>query len=147
MRIEDYNTFMELYLKSSTLRGVDEEIIMELFSYFINRDVILAAPLMQLETFDQEPEQTLLQIEEEKKHNEMETDLITFDNVDFDIPSEAEFSFKNYKGREPKDIWAEFVTFESNSIDMSELDNLIFQKSKDFFTLEKRSGNSPKCLG
>ena len=55
--------------------------------------------------------------------------------------------FKNYKGREPKDVWAEFVTFESNSIDMSKLDNLIFQKSKDFFTLEKRSGNSPKCFG
>ena len=65
----------------------------------------------------------------------------------FDILSEAELFFKNYKGREPKDIWAEFVAFESNSIDMSKLDNLIFQKSKDFFMLEKRSGNSPNVLG
>jgi hypothetical protein len=30
---------------------------------------------------------------------------------------------------------------------MSKSDNLIFQKSKDFFTLEKQSGNSPKCFG
>ena len=30
---------------------------------------------------------------------------------------------------------------------MSKLDNLIFQKSKDFFIFEKRSGNSPKCFG
>ena len=30
-------------------------------------------------------------------------------------------------------------------VNVSKLDNLIFQKSKDFFTLEKRNGNSPKC--
>ena len=111
---------------------------MELFSYFINRDMILTASLMQLETLNQEPEQTLLQIEEEERHDEMETDLVTFGNLDFDIPSEAELFFKNHKGREPKDVWAEFVTFESNSIDTSKLDNLIFQKSKDFFTLETK---------
>ena len=137
---------MDFYQKTSTLRVVDEEIIMELFSYFINRDMILTALLMQLETLNQEPEQTLLQIEVEENHEEMETDLVTFGNLDFNIPSEAEVFFKNYKGREPQDVWAEFVTFESNSIDMSKLDNLIFQKSKDFFTLEKRS-NSPKCVG
>ena len=77
----------------------------------------------------------------------METDLPTLVDLDFDIPSEAALFFKNYKGWEPKDVWAEIVTFESNSIDMSKLDNLIFQKSKDFFTLEKRNGNSPKCYG
>ena len=80
-------------------------------------------------------------------HNEMETYMVTFGSLDFDIPSEAELFFKNYKGRKPKDICAEFITFESNSIDMSKLDNPILQKSKDFFTLEKRSGNSPKCFG
>ena len=67
---------------------------MELSNYFINRDMILAASLMQLETIDQEPEQTLLQIKDEEKHNEMETDLVTFDNMHFDIPSEAEFFSK-----------------------------------------------------
>ena len=77
----------------------------------------------------------------------METDMVTFSDLDFDIPSEAELFFRNYKGRDSKDVWAGFVTFESNSIDMSKLDNLIFQKSKDFFTLEKRNGNSPKCYG
>ena len=111
------------------------------------RDMILMASLMQFDTANQEPEQTLLQVEEEEMHNEMETDTVTFGDLDFDIPSEAELFFRNYKGREPKDVWAEFVTFESNSIDMSKLDNLIFQKSKDFFSLEKRNGNSPKCYG
>ena len=52
---------------------------------------------MQLETVDQEPEQTLLQIEEEEKHNEMETDMVTFGDLDFDIPSEAELFFRNCK--------------------------------------------------
>ena len=93
---------------------------------------------MQLETLNQEPEQTLLQNEEEERHDEMETDLVTFGTLDFDIPSEAELFFKNYKGREPKDVWAEFVTFESNSIDMSKLDNLIFQKKKRFLYVGKK---------
>ena len=30
---------------------------------------------------------------------------------------------------------------------MSKLDNLIFQKSKDFYTLEKRRGSDIKCFG
>ena len=30
---------------------------------------------------------------------------------------------------------------------MAKLDNLIFQKSKDFYTLEKRRGTSIRCLG
>ena len=63
------NQLMDFYLKNSTLRVVDEETIMELFKYFINRDMILAASLMQLATIDQEHEQTLLQIEGEEKHN------------------------------------------------------------------------------
>ena len=77
----------------------------------------------------------------------METDVPIFANLDFDIPSEAELFYKNYKGSETKNVWAEFATFESNSIDMSILDNMIFQKSKDFFALEKRNGNTPKCYG
>ena len=80
---------MDIYQKTSTLRVVDEDIIMELFSYFINRDMILTASLMQLEALNQEPEQTLLQFEEEERHDEMETDLVTFGNLDFDIPSKA----------------------------------------------------------
>ena len=67
MRIEDFNSLMNFYLKTSTLRVVDEEIIMELFAYFINRDMILTASLMLFDTAYQEPEQTLLQIEEEEK--------------------------------------------------------------------------------
>ena len=42
---------------------------------------------MQFDTANQEPEQTLLEIEEEEKHNEMETDMVTFGDLDFDIPS------------------------------------------------------------
>ena len=39
--------------------------------------------------------------------------------LDFDIPSEAELFYRNWKGKELKNIWVEFATFESNSIDMS----------------------------
>ena len=66
------------------------------------------------------------------------TDLPTLVDLYFDIASEAKVFYKNYKGREPKNVWAEFATFESNSIDMSILDNMIFQKSKDFFCAGKK---------
>ena len=93
-------------------------------------------------------ENNLVSGNEEEKQNAMETetDVLPTVEMDFDILSEAEKFFKNYKGREPKNVWVEFVTFESNSIDMAALDNLIFQKSKDFFVLEKRKVVRPNFM-
>ena len=53
---------------------------------------------MQLETNKQVNKQTLLQNEDEEKQNEMESNLVTLDNLNFDIPSEAEVFYKNNKG-------------------------------------------------
>jgi len=50
MRIADFNSLVNFYLKTSTLRVVDDEVNMELFSYFTNRDMILTASLMQFDT-------------------------------------------------------------------------------------------------
>ena len=61
--------------------------------------------------------------------------------------SNAELVYKNYEGKEPKDVWTSFDIFETNSIDMSKLGNLIFQKSKGFYILEKRRCSNIKCLG
>ena len=107
--------------------------------------MILLASLMQ--HTEQQEENTVLSGNEEEKQNAMETDITLIVKSDFDILSEAEMFFINYKGRQPKNIWVEFAMFESNSIDMCVLDSLIFQTSKDFFTLEKRNGGSPKCFG
>ena len=68
----------------------------------------------------------------------METESFLHDNLEFDTLSNAELFYKNYEGKEAKDVWTAFDIFETNSIDVSKLDNLIFQKSKDFYTLEKR---------
>ena len=96
---------------------------------------------------EQQEENVVLSGMEEGKENAMETEVLPIAELDFDILSEAEKFFMAYKGREPKNISVEFVTFESNSIDMSTLANLIFQKSKDFFILEKRNGGSPRLYG
>ena len=79
-------------------------------------------------------EGTLLQEEEEIQREDMETESFLHDNLEFDTLSNAELFYKNYEGKEPKDVWIAFDMFETNSIDMSKLDNLIFQKSKDFYT-------------
>ena len=136
MRIEDFKTLNDFYLKNKTLKVRDDDTIMEIFSYFVNRDMILLASLM-LQT-EQQEENTLASGREEEKENAMETEILPIAELDFDILSEAENFFLKYKGREPKYVWVEFVTFESNSIDMSMLDNLIFQKSKDFFHSGKK---------
>ena len=145
MRIEDFKVLNDFYLKNKTLKARDDDTIMKIFSYFVNRDMILIASLMQ--QTEQQEEITLASGREEEKENAMETEILPIAELDFNILLEAEKFFVKYEGREPKNVWVEFVTFESNSIDMSTLDNLIFQKSKDFFILEKRKGNSPKLFG
>ena len=77
----------------------------------------------------------------------MEIESFLHDNLDFDTLSEAEVFYKTYKGKELNFFWTAFEIFETNSINMSKLFNIIFQKCKDFFALEKRSSNSPKCFG
>ena len=90
---------------------------------------------------------TLIPEEEEVTREDMETESILHDNLEFDFLSDAEFFYKNYEGKESKDVWTAFDIFETNSIDMSKLDNLIFQKSKDFYILEKRRNTTIKCVG
>ena len=107
--------------------------------------MILEASLMQANLEGLE-EGTLLQEEEEVHNDVMKTESFLHDNEEFDKLSNAELFYRNYKGKEPKDVWAAFEIFETNSIDMSKLDNLIFQKSKDFFTLEKRKGCNINAL-
>ena len=43
MQIEDYKMLMDFYLRNKTLKVSDKETIMEIFSYFVNRDMILLA--------------------------------------------------------------------------------------------------------
>ena len=45
-----------------------------------------------------------MQIEEEEKENVMDTYSSAIGELDFDILSEAEVFFKNYKVREPKNV-------------------------------------------
>ena len=73
MRIEHYKSLMDFYLRNKTLKVSDEEIIMEIFSYFVDRDMILLASLMQ--HTEQQEENTMLSGDEEEKQNEMETEI------------------------------------------------------------------------
>ena len=145
MRLEDFKALNDFYLRNKTLKVRDDDTIMAIFSYFVNRDMILLASFMQ--QTEQQGEFNVASGREEEKENAMEMEIPPNMEFDFDILTEAEKFYLKYEGREPKNIWVEFATFESNSIDISTVDNLVFQKSKDFFSLEKRKGNSPKLFG
>ena len=126
---------MEFFLIHSTLKASQDNTIMEVFGYFVNRDMILEASTMQM-LQEVNAVDTLVE-EEEIIREEMDTESFLHDNLDFDTLSNAELFYTKYEGTEPKDVWTSFDIFETNSIDMSKLDNLIFQKSKDFYNLEK----------
>ena len=100
---------------------------MEVFGYFVNRDMILEASTMQM--IQEITVDTLVEEEEEIPREEME-------KTDFDTLTKAELFYTRLEGKEGKDVWTIFDIFETNSIDMTKLDNLIFQRSKDFCTLE-----------
>ena len=146
MRLEDFKNLMDFYLKYNTLKASDDDLIMEIFSYFVNRDMILLASLMQ-NTEQLQEENNLVSGNEEEKQNAMETDIVHIEEMDFDILSDAEKVFNKYKGREPKNVWVEFLTFESNSIDMSLIDNLIFQRRvKNSLLWKREMVVHPNCL-
>ena len=117
MRLNNSKELMDFYVVHKTLKVRSDDTIMELFNYFVNRDMILEASFMQSNSNEQEEENTLLQIEEQKEI-EMKTDLFPPVCLDLNILSEAELFYKNHKGKEPMDVWAEFAIFGTNSIDV-----------------------------
>ena len=84
MRLEDFKMLMDFYLKYNTLKASDDDLIMEIFSYFVNRDMILLASLMK-NTEQLQEENNLVSGNEEEKQNAMETDISPIEEMDFDI--------------------------------------------------------------
>ena len=93
---------MNFFLAHSTLKVSQDNIIMEVFGYFVNRDMILEASTMQ-KLQEVNAEGTLVEEEEEIIREEMETESFLHDNLDFDTLSNAELFYTNYEGKEPKD--------------------------------------------
>ena len=61
--------------------------------------------------------------------------------------SKAEMFYFDCTLRNPKDIWNEFTFVDNSNFDFSKVNTLLNQKSKNYFVLEKRNGNAPKCFG
>ena len=73
MRLDDFNMLMEFYNNNKTLKVSDEDLILEVFKYFVGRDMILEASTMQ-SNVDVNEDGTLLQEEEEIQREDMETE-------------------------------------------------------------------------
>ena len=72
MRIEDFTSLMDFFLSHSTLKVSQENVIMEVFNYFVNRDMILEASTMQT-LQEANDDGTLVPEEEEVTREDMET--------------------------------------------------------------------------
>ena len=85
-------------MRNKTLKVSDEETIMEIFSYFVNRGIIMILLASLMQHTEQQEENTVLSGNEEEKQNAMETDITPIVESDFDTLSEAEVFFKKYLG-------------------------------------------------
>ena len=99
MRIEDFNSLMDCFLLHSTLKVSQENIIMEVFNYFVNRDMILEASTMQT-LQEANDDGTLVPDEEEVTREDMETESFLHNNLELDNLSNAELFYRNYEGFE-----------------------------------------------
>ena len=106
MRIEDYNSLMEFFLIHSTLKASQDNTIMEVFGYFVNRDMILEASTMQL-LQEVNAVDTLVE-EEEILREEIDTESFLHDNLDFDTLSNAEVFYTKYEGKGGTDVYFNF---------------------------------------
>ena len=61
--------------------------------------------------------------------------------------SKAEMFYLECTLKNPKDIWNEFTVVDNSNFDLNKTNTLLNQKSKNYFVLEKRSGNTNKCFG
>ena len=61
--------------------------------------------------------------------------------------SRAEVFYLECPVKNPKDVWNEFTIIDTDNFDFSKTNILLNQKSKNYFLLEKRKGNSMMCFG
>ena len=137
-----------------TFKVCDDEIMMDIFRFFIERDLMYEATLLAekelTSNFQEEGE-----VKDNYDANEGNEDTEVIDKmVEDDIESQtqsrlskAEMFYLGCTLKNPKDIWNEFTFVDNSNFDFSKVNTLLNQKSKNCFVFEKRNGNTITCFG
>ena len=87
------------------------------------------------------------QLESDGEIENMETESILHDNVYTDTLSKCERWYLRFNASNGKEVYSIFELFKTDGVDMSKVDHLIMQKSKDFYLIQKKKGNAVNIAG
>ena len=112
-----------------------------LFRYFCDRDILLeASRVLGVETNN---DNTFV----ESDNEDMEMESIMHDNMNGDTWSKSEVLFLKFRADNWKEVYALFNQFKTDGVDMTKLDQLLMQKSKNFYMLVKKKGCNVNVAG
>ena len=154
MIVEDFKRITEFYNREKTFKVCDDEIMMDIFRFFVERDLMFEATLLaekELATNIQEEGE----VKDNSDINEGNEDTEVIDTmVEDELESQtqsrllkAEMFYLGCTLKNPKDVWNEFTFVDNSNFDFNKINTLLNQKSKNCFVLEKRSENTMKCFG
>ena len=101
--------------------------------------------LLLAERVNNPVEDTQLDSDGEIENIKMES--ILHDNVHTDTLSKCERWYLRFNASNGKEVYSIFELFKTDGLDMSKVDHLIMQKSKDFYLIEKKKGNAVNIAG
>ena len=152
MIVEDFKNIMEFYNPEKTFKVCDDESMMDIFRFFVERNLMFEAMLLAEKELTRNVQEEVKDNNDANERNE-DTEVIdrmVEDEIDLQTQSrlsKAEVFYLECTLKNPKDIWNEFTFVDNSNFDFSKVNNLLNQKSKNFFVLEKKKGNTIKRFG
>ena len=136
MQLDIFEALALFYDVHKTLPATQEGEIMDLFKYFIERDMLWLASKVVNNEVNMDNEQ------KECENAEMETDSVLHDDVNSDTLSKAEQFYLKFRGNSGKEVYCLFELFKTDGVNIDKINHLIMQKSKDFFFASEEEGHA-----
>ena len=153
MMVEEFHKIFNFYKKEKTISVSDDNMLMDVFCFFVSRDMDLEATILA------ERAQAIVtervRVNEDVNVDNEEVKTTDADEVMEDISftlseigfSKAELFYVECQLTNPKDVWNEFAFVDNSNFDFSKITSLLNQKSKNYFLLEKKKEKAMMCFG
>ena len=154
MIVQDFKCLMEFYNHNKTFKVSDDECFMDIFRFFIERDMMLEATILaerELASANRE-EETKFEVPTVNERNE-DTEIIDrmiedeIEDQSLSTLSKAEKIYLECTLKNPKDVCNEFTVVDNSNFEFSITNTLLNQKSKNFLSVEKKKGDAMQCFG
>ena len=137
MIVEDFKRIMEFYNHEKTFKVCDDETMMEIFRFFIDRDIMFEATLLaEKELASNTREEGEVKDNSDINEGNEDTEVIDTMVIEESEPyprsqlSKAEMFYLECTLKNPKDIWNEFTVVDNSNFDLNKTNTLLNQKNK-----------------